>query len=1002
MKTSFNSRQLLRVSTPMGRSLPVHGIVLALLVVLCSFALTSTLHAQPAPAERVLDLDGNGSYVALPDGLLAGLDEATIELWVRIEEFIHDSHFVDFGKQRNELYLTQVEPMTLKLLYTDDERNRYRVGNADLLELNRWFHVAAVLSRAGAKLYFNGVLVGQRSDAAWPKAIDRTDNSLGSSTVSGGRRYFFRGQLDEVRVWGVARSREQIQADMFRNLTGSEEALVALWNFEDPVRPAQDATRHGRHGELRGNARVTTDRRPVSLAEVARPSIVSGILRDQEGKPVSNTTIFLEETGRAVRSDETDAEGRYLIQPRQTNTAIRVFAVRSRASARSEPISFEAEIERTADLQLTTSDQGTADIVAALLEGIRHGEQSLQRDAVGALQSPPALSPKALAILAGALDDKDSTVRSTAELVLRRSPPPESLRTIYEKKGRGMAWLFSLPLIPIAVFHLLLFLFYPRTTSNLYFAAYAIAAAALSYYSAMAGAMDPAGLPPIFMLSVVTTLIGIRLLYSLFYKRMPRIFWVFLVPSAVVLLGVWESWDQFHLLTGNFGKGFRVGSGFWILILAVIGASIVPFLAGVEMCRVVILAMINRKRGAWIIGIGFISFLFLQITGTLGQVFFESKLKTFFGATLADYLPNLGALLFIGSASVYLASDFAQTNRNLRKAKDEIEEKNAELMIAKETAETARHAADEANKAKSAFLANMSHELRTPLNAIIGYSEMLEEEAQELEQQDFVPDLKKIHTAGKHLLSLINDVLDLSKIEAGRMNLYVEEFGLAKLVSEVTATVQPLVAKNCNRLEVDCPTDIGLMKADQTKVRQTLFNLLSNACKFTENGLVRLEVRREPGLSSSPAEAVSRFAPRQSRRADLVESPAAVPSAPETDPVIAVEGDAMSKAAQGERSSPNSALSTITFRVSDSGIGMTQEQLSRLFQAFVQAEASTASRYGGTGLGLVLSRTFCRMMGGDLTVESASGEGSTFTVWLPAEVRLVSPPALPAAPAAKV
>jgi signal transduction histidine kinase len=228
----------------------------------------------------------------------------------------------------------------------------------------------------------------------------------------------------------------------------------------------------------------------------------------------------------------------------------------------------------------------------------------------------------------------------------------------------------------------------------------------------------------------------------------------------------------------------------------------------------------------------------------------------------------------------------------------------------------------EASQHKSQFLANMSHELRTPLNAMIGYSEMLQEEAEDTGDEVYLPDLQRINAAGKHLLGLINDILDLSKIEAGRMDLFVEAFEVGQLARDVEAIVQPLMEKNTNTLVVTCPQDAGVMHADLTKVRQTLFNLLSNAAKFTDHGTISLTVRRE-------------------------------------------------------------ADDWLTFAVSDTGIGMTEEQLSRLFEAFSQAEASTRSRYGGTGLGLAISRHFARMMGGDLTVASVSGQGSTFTVRLP-------------------
>ena len=246
----------------------------------------------------------------------------------------------------------------------------------------------------------------------------------------------------------------------------------------------------------------------------------------------------------------------------------------------------------------------------------------------------------------------------------------------------------------------------------------------------------------------------------------------------------------------------------------------------------------------------------------------------------------------------------------------ELEDKSRQLAVA------SRH--------KSEFLANMSHELRTPLNAIIGYSEMLEEEAGDLGQEAFVPDLKKINAAGKHLLELINAVLDLSKIEAGKMELYLERFEVPSLIEEIAAVVQPLAARKGNTLATCCAPGAGEMYADQTKVRQALFNLLSNACKFTERGTVSLSVRRE--------------------------------RVPEAD------------------------TPWMVFEVTDTGIGMTEEQMGRLFQEFSQAEAWTARKYGGTGLGLALSRRLCQLMGGDITVQSKVGRGSTFTIRLPAEV----------------
>ena len=248
-----------------------------------------------------------------------------------------------------------------------------------------------------------------------------------------------------------------------------------------------------------------------------------------------------------------------------------------------------------------------------------------------------------------------------------------------------------------------------------------------------------------------------------------------------------------------------------------------------------------------------------------------------------------------------------------------------------------KNEAEAANRAKSVFLANMSHELRTPLNAIIGYSEIMLEDAQDLGYEDFIHDLNNIHTAGKHLLSIINDILDLSKIEAGKMEIHFESLNILVLIDNVLSTIQPMIEKNGNTLEVICEDNLQSIISDPNKMRQVILNLLSNAAKFTENGKISLKVK-----------------------------------------VVQNDNYLTSK-----NPGLNSCNNLLILSVADTGIGISQEQMENLFQPFTQADNSTTRKYGGTGLGLAISRHFCKMMGGDITVASEVNQGSIFTVTIP-------------------
>lgn len=294
------------------------------------------------------------------------------------------------------------------------------------------------------------------------------------------------------------------------------------------------------------------------------------------------------------------------------------------------------------------------------------------------------------------------------------------------------------------------------------------------------------------------------------------------------------------------------------------------------------------------------------------------------------------------------------TERQLQSLTQELEARVAErtslLMASIGEAEKALAKAKEANLAKSAFLANMSHELRTPLNAIIGYSEMLQEEAEDLEENIFIQDLNKIHGAGKHLLSLINDILDISKIEAGRMDLDLETFDLKATLQEIVNTITALIKKNNNTLELQIPDSLGTMYSDVTKLRQNLFNLFSNAAKFTQDGTITLRV--------SVIQLDEDFLEEEDYEHDNENEIAAV-------------------------SSTDGASDWINFEVIDTGIGLSPTQINQIFESFTQADVSTTRQYGGTGLGLAITRKFCQMLGGEISVESVEGEGTTFSMVLP-------------------
>jgi signal transduction histidine kinase len=279
----------------------------------------------------------------------------------------------------------------------------------------------------------------------------------------------------------------------------------------------------------------------------------------------------------------------------------------------------------------------------------------------------------------------------------------------------------------------------------------------------------------------------------------------------------------------------------------------------------------------------------------------------------------------------------------------ELKEANQQTSYMLTIAEQARKMAEAANQAKSTFLTKMSHELRTPLNAIIGYSDMIQEEAIDSGCEELLPDLDKVHLAGQQLLDVISNILDISKIEAGKLELNLTEFSVTTLISEVVTTIHPIMKMEGNVLQVESSQELGMLYADYHKLRQILLNILNNAAKFTKQGQIALTVTHQ------------------------------------TLP-LSVTGDNSSVQLPSEQSE------WFSFQITDTGIGIAPNKLNMIFEAFAQADNSFTREYDGTGLGLTISEYFCRAMGGQILVSSTLGKGSTFTVQLPSRVVPINQP----------
>lgn len=954
-----------------------HGVWLILALLLPSLHLP----AQPGPGNRVLDLDGQGARVALPCGPSTGfaaLREATVELWVQWRR-LHGGvvqRAWNYGEPRRDFSLAQRAAGEAWAVLADDAGRLHQLSVPRALTTNEWVHLAVTSGSGGLRLFLNGCAVAAAPySGSFADLGQVTGHFLGDTVTPGDERVRFDGQIDDVRFWSRARTAAEIRRDMGRRLAGDEPGLVAWWNFDGA--DVRDSGPQGWHGEAEGAAgfplvdlapAVETCRR-VIVARVVGPA---GALRGPVvGELRSGTNLV------AARLAEADGRLVFRAPPGSgpwTLRALHLGAGEARASvgveAGEEPEwrlaldgrlgsgltnDFAASFLRVLNDDLEALAQlspqeilalggrftASAPVLVRALESPNSGVAFLAALALGQLHRPTL---EVIGALRRAAIQGGVEVRTPALYSLEKLPVPEEWEGLFERRRTASAFLFGGLLLPFALTHLVLFLLLPERVGNLYYGMYALSAAVLSLH----GVLTPEGWRWWVLTMLTFNVLGLRLLYALFYPSLPRSFWFF---GAVAGIGVVATsfaeanLGQFLMFDGVSLDRQMPNQAFFI---AVVVDGLLVLLLNLEMLRVIALNILRGREGALLIGLGFGVLLLAVLASPLRYLVLSSGAIGPEGFLLwGRFLPGAGLVAFVGFTSIHLATDFARTYRGLRAAHDEIARKNAELAAAtteaeraaralavkNEELEAARREADAASQAKSRFLASVSHELRTPLNAIIGYAEMLQEEAPDRGAQPLVPDLQKIETAAKHQLVLINDLLDLSRIEAGKVRLVLESFEVSDLVRSVVPLVEPLMTRNRNRFLVECPADSGRLHSDATKVRQVLFNLLSNAAKFTENGDVRL--------------------------------------------TVAWEGE-------GEGGDGAATSRCLVLRVSDTGIGMTPEQVARLFRPFSQAEATTHARFGGTGLGLVISRRYARMLGGDVRVTSAAGAGSTFTVHLPA------------------
>ena len=931
------------------------------LVARCGFllALATGFTAQPVsaaePTNSVLHFDGNGSYLELPPHCLDGYKAITVEAWVRPERLGHFTRFFEFGTQKDRLVSAWDGVFNVHASSVGWTWYGNTTGFLSRHENNGWIHLAVVSDGNYFSGYINGESVfHEKTPTPFHPSGDGALYYFGKDTF-GGEVEDFVGQMDDVRIWDRALLADEIKTGMSQQPPWGSSNLVVLVNSGTNRVKAMDGSEKAAllRGALnwkfqeRSLTEATRTLRHQNLEIIFPPGIHS--LTNIILNSVNLDRGFAYGWGYDFNLNQiiTNANGN-LVYTADLQWFSKQFATELCLIARNpsnevwtavHTLNLSVSNARVQSVYLKRTDTNVLRnlLKPPLTQAIRERREVQQNFEL--LQWLDCKEEATEALIDAAVA---GGYRSFPARLLLRQAVPARLAKFYQVRQSVSARFLGGIVAALGLVMGCLWIFNRRMSFALWFGFTCVPVSLWllfgeNIYQTQLRMFVLIALLPLafcFVKSSLDQKIPLRCFFAIIVN-IPGLCWCMYygIKSAAGYNVIRGSWLQ----GGWFIFGLSTVAMVWIIMETALSFKYVNQSVSIVQRRFVLLTWLS----ALILCVGVPSFeltfgLYSSGSSFGGRVFtmildIQRTLLLYLPVRPGDNPDLAWERIQIPAVISFALSGFCLLGNRFRELRLSLEASNSvalkqleEIKIKSEALQVAQVAAEAASKAKSQFLANMSHELRTPLNAIIGYSEMLQEEADDLGTPEIKPDLQKIHGAGKHLLGLINDILDLSKIEAGKMTLYLETFEVQTLLNEVAATVQPMINKNGNQLTLEVAPEIGSMRADVTKVRQTLFNLLSNASKFTDKGSITLRARRQG--------------------ADLV------------------------------------------FDVIDSGIGMTPEQVGRLFQAFAQADASTSKKYGGTGLGLALSRKFCQLMGGDLTVASEAGKGSTFTATIPAQV----------------